>query len=165
MILRLLTAFLIGLVVSWPARALETLRVLTWPGYADSDNTARQLPRFRDARNIPGISRLGEVYAIPRTYSEMGPILDRKQFKHAPTSLSVMWDPTYQGRVLAFDTRGHNFSLASLLLGGKQFRIENTVLLFLEAERDALLVAEKIRHALNLPFDLDGRNRVRFFGA
>lgn len=189
MILRLLTAFLIGLVVSWPVRALETLRVLTWPGYADSDlvkafekqyevrvevsfvssdevlrekiaanqggdfdvfaantaemqhyidqklvrplrlanlpNTAHQLPRFRDARNIPGISRLGEVYAIPYTYSEMGLIFDRKQFKQAPTSLSVMWDPKYQGRVLAFDTSGHNFSLASLVLGGKPFRIED----------------------------------------
>ena len=37
MAFRVLTAFILGLALTWPARALETLRVLTWPGYADSD--------------------------------------------------------------------------------------------------------------------------------
>lgn len=185
---RFLTALLIGLVLSWPARAVETLRVLTWPGYADRDlvnafekqygvrvevsfvssddilrqkinanqggdfdvfaantaelqyyieqklvvplrlanipNTAHQLPRFRDAQSIPGIARLGDVYAVPYTYSEMGLIYDRTQFKEAPTSLAAMWDPKYQGRVLAFDASSHNFSVASLVLKGKPFQIE-----------------------------------------
>jgi putative spermidine/putrescine transport system substrate-binding protein len=34
-----------------------------------------------------------------------------------------MWDPQFQGRVLAFNTSNHNFSLASLSLGGDPFRI------------------------------------------
>jgi len=68
---------------------------------------------------------LGEVYAVPYTYSEMGLIFDRKQFKEAPTSIAVMWDPKYQGRVLAFNDSSHNFSIASLALGGKPFRIED----------------------------------------
>lgn len=42
-------------------------------------------------------------------------------------------------------------------LGGDEFVV---LLPFIEEERDALLVAEKIRHALNLPFDFDGRNRL-----
>ncbi len=184
-----LLLLIVGLILSWPSQAVETLRVLTWPGYADSDlvqafekqydvrvevslissdellrqkisanqggdfdvfaantaelqhyiderlvvplrlanipNTAQQLPRFRDVQRIPGITRLGEVYAVPYTYSEMGLIFDRKQFKAAPTSLAVLWDPQYNGRVLAFDTSSHNFSMASLLLGGQPFRIED----------------------------------------
>ncbi|WP_114973783.1 extracellular solute-binding protein [Rhodoferax ferrireducens] len=188
MIPRLLTILVAGLALSLPSQAVETLRVLTWPGYADSDlvkafekkydarvevsfvssdevlrekiganqggdfdvfaantaemqhyidqklvvplrlsnipNTAQQLPRFRDARSIPGITQLGEVYAVPYTYSEMGLIYDRKQFEQAPTSLSVLWDPKYRGRVLAYDTSSHNFSIAALALGDKPFRIE-----------------------------------------
>lgn len=186
--LRLLLLIVL-LTLSLPGQAVETLRVLTWPGYADSDlvklfekqhgvrvevsfvssdevlrqkisanqggnfdvfaantaemqhyinerlvvplrlanipNTAHQLPRFRKLQSIPGITRLGEAYAVPYTYSEMGLIYDRKQLVQAPTSLAAMWDPKYQGRVLAFDTSSHNFSIASLVLGGNPFRIED----------------------------------------
>lgn len=186
---RFLALLIGGLLLSLPGRAVETLRVLTWPGYADSDlvaafekqhgvrvevtfvssdevlrekiranrggdfdvfaantaelqyylaqklivplqranipNTAQQLPRFRNVQDIPGITELGEVYAVPYTYSEMGLIYDPKQFKQPPTSLAALWDPQYQGRVLAFDTSSHNFSIASLVLGGKAFRIDD----------------------------------------
>ena len=178
----------LSLALSLPAHAVETLRVLAWPGYADSDlvkvfearfdvhvevslvssddvlrekisahqgkdfdvfaantaemqhyisqqlvvplrlsgipNTAYQLPRFRDLQAIPGITRQGQVFAIPYTFSEMGLIYDRKQFRTPPTSMAAMWDPRYKGRVLAFDTSSHNFSIASLLLGGSPFLIE-----------------------------------------
>lgn len=171
-----------------PLRAQETLRILTWPGYADSDlveefanrhdvkvevtlidtdevlrekmnrhqggdydvfaantaemryyidqqlvqplqladipNTKRQLWRFRNLQSIPGISRDGNVYAVPYTYSEMGLIYDRAQFSSPPTSLASLWDPKYQGRVLAYDGATHNFSIASLLLGDAPFRIQ-----------------------------------------
>lgn len=90
---------------------------------ANIPNTAQQLPRFREATRIPGITRLGEVYAVPYTYSEMGLIYDRQQFPVPPTSLSVLWDPAYQGRVLAFDASSHNFSLAALALGLPPFQI------------------------------------------
>ena len=186
---RLFAALSVSLVLSIPAYAVETLRVLAWPGYADSDlvkafekrfnvhvevsivssddvlreeihandggdfdvfaantaemrhyisrklvvplnlsgipNTAHQLPRFRDLRAIPGITREGQVYAIPYTYSEMGLIYDRKQFRKAPASMEAMWDSRYKGRVLAFNTSNHNFSIASMLLGGSPFQIED----------------------------------------
>jgi putative spermidine/putrescine transport system substrate-binding protein len=185
----LLAAVLCCLAVSVPVHALETLRVLTWPGYADPDlvkrfeqanqvrvevsyvssdealrqklsangakdydvfaantaemhyyleqgliiplrlenipNRAHQLPRFRDLQRVPGISRAGQVFAVAYTYSEMGLIYDRKQFSEAPQSLAALWDPTYQGKVLAFDTSGHNFSLAALVLHGNPFRIDS----------------------------------------
>lgn len=88
-------------------------------------NTANQLPRFRNLHNIPGITRQNKIFAIPYTYSEMGLIYDRKQFSAAPNSMAAMWDPRYKGRVLLFDTSGHNFSIASLLLGGSPFRIKD----------------------------------------
>ena len=189
--LRLL-AVCIGLVLlAAPAAARDTLRVLTWPGYADRDlvqafekrhnvrvevtlvstddalwqklsanrsrdfdvfaantaeleryidqgisvpldlanipNARKQLPRFRNLRAIPGITRADRVYAIPYTYSEMGLIYDRKQVKETPTSMAAMWDPQYRGRVLAYDGSTHNFTLAALLQGSKTpFRLTDS---------------------------------------
>lgn len=184
--------FLLALAV-FPKFALaeETLRILTWPGYADPDlvkvfeqryqvkvevtlinsddvmwerlsnrqgadfdvfavntaelqryidkgisipltpshipNTVKQLPRFRDLSAIPGITRNGEVFAIPYTYSEMGLIYDRKAFKTPPDSFSFMWDKRFKGRVLAYNGSEHNFSLAAITLGLKNpFQISGT---------------------------------------
>jgi len=86
-------------------------------------NTARQLPRFRDYARIPDIVVDGQVYAVPYAWSDMGLIYDRKQFSQPPDSIQSMWDPRFQGRVLAFNTSNHNFSLASLALGGDPLRI------------------------------------------
>ncbi|MEW6705843.1 MAG: extracellular solute-binding protein [Pseudomonadota bacterium] len=80
-------------------------------------NTRSQLPRFRNLGAIPNVVREGRVYAVPYTYSEMGLIYDRKQVQAPPESISALWDPRYRGRVLAFDTSSHNFSIAALALG------------------------------------------------
>jgi putative spermidine/putrescine transport system substrate-binding protein len=88
---------------------------------ANIPNRGHQLARFRDLQRV---TRAGRVYAVPYTYSEMGLIYDRKQFATPPVSLAAMWDPKYQGKVLAFDTSGHNFSIAALVLNGHPFRIE-----------------------------------------
>jgi len=53
----------------------------------------------------------------------MGLIYDRQQFSQPPQSITSMWDPKFQGRVLAFNTSSHNFSLASLARGGDPFHI------------------------------------------
>ena len=86
-------------------------------------NTARQLWRFRDYPKIPGITHDGKVYAIPYTYSEMGLIYDRSQFREPPQSITSRWDPKLQGRVLAFNGSSHNFSLVSQARGRDPFRI------------------------------------------
>lgn len=180
---------LVALVSS--AGAEETLRVLTWPGYADPDlvrvfekrynvrvevtlvstddalwqrlnanngadfdvfaantaelqryidqgisiplilgnipNAQHQQPRFRKLYDIPGITRAGQVHAIPYTYAEMGLIYNRKLVKSPPTSMTAMWDPQYQGQVLAYDGGTHNFTLAALLSGSKHpFQLQET---------------------------------------
>lgn len=79
--------------------------------------TREQLPRFRNLAAIPGITRNGQVYAIPYTYAEMGLIYDRAGIKEPPASMSALWDPRYRGRVLAYDGSSHNFTLAALMLG------------------------------------------------
>lgn len=163
------------------ASAVETLRVLAWPGYADADlvkvfeqrtqakvevtlvdsdetlwqkistraaedfdvfavntaelqryigaalvvpidtqaipNLSRQLPRFRERKGIPGIMHDDKVFAIPYTYAAMGLIYDRAQINRPPQSIDVLWDPRYQGRVLAYNGGAHNFSLAAQALG------------------------------------------------
>jgi putative spermidine/putrescine transport system substrate-binding protein len=79
-------------------------------------NTKNQLPRFRDTDKITGLNRNGNLYAIPFTYSEMGLIYDKKQFKSAPTSMDALWLPQYKGKIILYDGSNHNFSLTALTL-------------------------------------------------
>jgi putative spermidine/putrescine transport system substrate-binding protein len=76
-----------------------------------------QVARFRDPAALPGLLRNGQIFGVPFTYAEMGIIYDRKVFAQAPDSFSVLWDPRYRRRVLAFNGSSHNFSLAALRLG------------------------------------------------
>jgi putative spermidine/putrescine transport system substrate-binding protein len=80
-------------------------------------NLAQQQPRFRDRTAIPNIARGADVFAVPYTYSEMGLIYDRQQVREPPASIAALWDPRFKGRVLAYDTGGHNFSIAAQALG------------------------------------------------
>ena len=88
-------------------------------------NIAKQLPRFRNLKAIPGLVHDNKVYAIPYTFSEMGLIYDRQQIKTPPTSIRALWDPRYRGKVLLYNGGTHNFSLAAQMLGDKTpFQIE-----------------------------------------
>lgn len=80
-------------------------------------NMAKQLPRFRSLQDIPGVTRDEQVYAIPYTYSEMGLIYNKNYFEQPPTSWQVLWDPQYQGKVLAYNGSAHNYSLAGMVQG------------------------------------------------
>lgn len=82
-------------------------------------NNARQLPRFRRYADIAGLVRGGKTYAVPYTYSEMGLIYNRRLLKTPPSSFAAMWAPEYRGRVLAFNTSNHNFTLAGMVMGVK----------------------------------------------
>lgn len=82
-----------------------------------------QLPAFRELKDIPGLTRNGQVYGVPYTYSYMGLIYNRKLVPEAPQSISALWDPRYRGQVLAFDASSHNFSLAAMSLGRSPFRL------------------------------------------
>lgn len=80
-------------------------------------NIERQLPQFRNERQLKDIFHSGKRYAVPYTYAEMGLIYDRKTFAAPPDSIAILWDPQYRGRVLAYDGGSHNFSLAALKTG------------------------------------------------
>lgn len=85
----------------------------------------RQKPGFQDHSQLPGVRRGGQLFAVPYTYAEMGLIYDRRAVPTPPDSLSVLWDPRYRGRVLAYDGSSHNFSLAAIKLGkASPFRLE-----------------------------------------
>lgn len=77
-------------------------------------NLKKQLPRFN---KIAALSRDGQLYAVPYTYSEMGLIYNRKLVKTPPKSMSEMWNPQYRDKVLAFNGSAHNFSVAAMQLG------------------------------------------------
>ena len=80
-------------------------------------NQKEVLPRFRDLTKIEGETRDGNVYGIPFCFDSIGLIYDTDKVKPAPTSMSVLWDPKYQGKVLAYDNGEHNVSFTALTLG------------------------------------------------
>lgn len=92
-------------------------------------NHSQQLPRFQNYAAIAGIVHDGKTYAVPYAYSEMGLIYNRKLVKNPPRSFAAMWAPEYRGRVLAYNTSNHNFTLAGQLMGVKDpFHMSNAEL-------------------------------------
>jgi len=83
-------------------------------------NLSTQLLEFRNLTAIPGLVHGGQAFAIPYTYAEMGLIYDRKQVKEVPTSIQVLWDPRYRGKVLLYNGGSHNFALAAQAVGLKK---------------------------------------------
>ena len=79
-------------------------------------NRGAQLARFRDPAALPGVTRDGEVFAVPYAYAEMGLIYDRRQFDTPPQSIAALWDARHQGKVLIYNSGSHNFSLAAQVL-------------------------------------------------
>jgi putative spermidine/putrescine transport system substrate-binding protein len=80
-------------------------------------NQKEVLPRFRDVAAIRGEARDGKVYGIPFCFDSIGLIYDTDKVKPAPTSMSILWDPKYQGKVLAYDNGEHNVSFTALTMG------------------------------------------------
>ena len=80
-------------------------------------NQKEVLPRFRDLSQIKGETRDGQTYGIPFAFDSIGLIYDTDKVKPAPTSMSVLWDPKYKGKVLAYDNGEHNFSFTALTTG------------------------------------------------
>ncbi|PJI96979.1 putative spermidine/putrescine transport system substrate-binding protein [Acidovorax sp. 69] len=128
---------------------LVAQNMLTPLPISNISNTARQLPRFRQLHAIAGITSRGDVYAMPFTYSEMGLIYDRKQFSSPPDSIAVLWDPRWQGRVLAFDGSSHGFSLAAMYRGLAPFRIDAGR--FRPLAKDLVALRRNVRSFYSLP--------------
>jgi putative spermidine/putrescine transport system substrate-binding protein len=84
---------------------------------ADLPNQKEVLPRFRDLTSVRGVTKDGKVYGIPFCFDSIGLIYDTDKVKPAPTSMAVLWDPAYQGKVLAYDNGEHNVSFTALTLG------------------------------------------------
>ena len=80
-------------------------------------NQKEVLPRFRDLDRGQRRHQDGKVYGIPFCFDSIGLIYDTDKVKPAPTSMSVLWDPEYKGKVLAYDNGEHNFSFTALTLG------------------------------------------------
>ena len=80
-------------------------------------NQQQVLPRFRDLEKVGGVTKDGKAYGIPFAFDSIGLIYDTDKVSPAPTSMSVLWDPKYQGKVLAYDNGEHNFSFTALTLG------------------------------------------------
>lgn len=80
-------------------------------------NRRLQLPLFQDVARIGGLLHGGQLMAVPFTYAEMGLVYDRQRFAQPPDTIGALWDPRYQGKVLAYNGGTHGFSLAAQALG------------------------------------------------
>lgn len=78
-------------------------------------NIKNQNERFTDYEKIFGKRGDGKIFAIPYAYSEMGLIYNKNLIKTPPQSMKVMWDKKYKGKVIAYDTYQHNFSVVALM--------------------------------------------------
>lgn len=99
-------------------RYIDANLVTPWD-LKDIPNQQQVLPRFRDLTKIKGETRDGKVYGIPFAFDSIGLIYDVDKVKPAPTSMAVLWDPQYKGKVLAYDNGEHNVSFTALVLGIK----------------------------------------------
>jgi len=97
-------------------RYIDAKLVTPWD-LAAIPNQKEVLPRFRDLDKIKGETRDGNVYGIPFAFDSIGLIYDTDKVKTAPTSMAILWDPKYQGKVLAYDNGEHNFSFTALTMG------------------------------------------------
>ena len=81
-------------------------------------NQQTTLPRFNDLTKVQGITRDGNVHAIPFAFDASGGLIyDKDKVQPTPTSMSILWDPKYQGKVLAYDNGEYNFSFTALVMG------------------------------------------------
>jgi putative spermidine/putrescine transport system substrate-binding protein len=93
------------------ADLVQPIDVATMP------NQQQVLPRFRDLEAVGGVTKDGKVYGIPFAFDSIGLIYDTDKVNPPPTSMSVLWDPQYAGKVLAYDNGEHNVSFTALTLG------------------------------------------------
>jgi putative spermidine/putrescine transport system substrate-binding protein len=80
-------------------------------------NQKAGLPRFADLSKVTGTMRDGKVYGVPFAFDSIGLIYDTAKVNPAPTSMSVLWDPKYKGKILLYDNGEHNFSFTALTMG------------------------------------------------
>lgn len=80
-------------------------------------NQKEALERFRDLSKVPGLTRDGKVHAVPYAFDSIGLIYNKDKVKTAPTSMDVLWDPQYKGKVLAYDDGEQNFAATALMMG------------------------------------------------
>lgn len=119
-------------------------------------NIHQQDARFQNRPQIPGLVTQGNTYAIPYTYSEMGLIYNRQLVHQPPETINALWDKAYAGKVLAFNTSNHNFTLAALSLGmSKPFQQTDEELMvsaqrLVELRRNLLTVYSSPQEAVKL---------------
>jgi spermidine/putrescine-binding protein len=78
-------------------------------------SAANLLPAFKA---VPVLQKDGKPYGVPFAWGSLGLIYDTEFFKgKEPDSWSVLWDPQYEGRMIALDDANNNIVTAALYMG------------------------------------------------
>lgn len=83
------------------------------------ENIRNQTEQFKDYSQLDQIFHNNKLFGVPYAYAEMGLIYNKKMVKGIPSSMSELWNTNYKGKVLAYDTYQHNFSLTAMAMGYK----------------------------------------------
>ena len=76
------------------------------------------LPNLQPAfAGIPQTKPDGKRYAVPIAWGSLGLVYSLDEFKEAPTSWNVLWDPKYKGRVPMGDDGNNNIVNTALSMG------------------------------------------------
>ena len=128
---------------------------------AEPEGGAAALPR-PDARSR-GVTRDGKVYGIPFCLRFHRPHLRHRQGEAgARRPWTILWDPKYKGKVLAYDNGEHNFSFTALTLGIKDpfhLTAEQMAAGQGEADRPQAQCAELLHHRRRGAADLQEQRR------
>ncbi len=89
---------------------------------------------FAELRESPQLVIDGQVYGVPWIWGVTSVVYDTNVFKEAPTSLEILWDPKYAGRVCWRDDPEDSVRFAALAIGQNP-----------DQPQDLNAVAEKLR--------------------
>ncbi len=100
--------------------SLDTTTILVKLGLVDPVDVSR-LEHWNDLfavfRDHPSIQSDGQVWAMPFSWGSIPFLYRTDKFDEPPTSVSVLWDPKYAGKIAVWDDKSAMYMTARMLYG------------------------------------------------
>ncbi len=99
--------------------SIDTTKIMIQAGFVEPIDISK-LPRYEEVyekfRTAEGINDGGEVYGIPFSWGSIPFMYRKDKFETAPTSINVLWDPAFKGKISLWDDKSSLY-VASRKLG------------------------------------------------
>ncbi len=88
--------------------SIDTTKIMIQAGFVDPIDLER-VPRmheiYKKFHTADGINHDGEVYGVPFSWGSIPFMYRKDKFETAPTSLHVLWDPAFEGKISPWDDK------------------------------------------------------------